>query len=94
MEIQELMKGHLCYTTSDNAEATLQYADVVVPVYTYTHQSCIHKYCDFHSWWTAVTWYLTNQVKSSWVLKNFATHALCYVMSWMTVDELRIAEVD
>ena len=39
------MKGHLCYTTRDNAQVTLQHAVVVVPVSTYTHKICIHKYC-------------------------------------------------
>ena len=34
MEIQTLMKGHLSYTTRDNAKVTLRYAVVVVPVST------------------------------------------------------------
>ena len=77
MEIQTLMKGNLCYTTRDNAEVTLRHVFVVVPVSTYTHQPCIHKYCDSHHWWTAVAWYLTDQEKSDRVLKKLATHALC-----------------
>ena len=94
MEIQTLMKGHFCYKNRDNVEVTLWRAVVVVTVSTYTHQLCIHKYCDFHSWWTAVAWYLADQVNSNWVLKKLATHTLCYVKSWMTVDESRKAEVD
>ena len=85
MEIQTFTKGHSCYTTRDNAEVTLKNVVVVVPVSTWTHQPCIHKYCDFHSWWTAVVWYLKDQVKSDRVLMKLATHALCYVESWMTV---------
>ena len=54
VEKQTLVKGHLCYTTRDNAEVTLRHAVVVVTVSTQTHQPCIHKYFDFHSWWTAV----------------------------------------
>ena len=94
MEIQTLMKVHSCYITRDNAEVTLRHVVVVVPVSTLTHQPCIHKYCDFHHWWTMVVWYLTDQVKSDRVLKKLATHALCYVKSWMTVDEPRTAELD
>ena len=81
-----MMKGHSCYTTCDNTELTLQNDVVVVPVSYYTHQTCIHKYCDLHSWLTAVEWYLTDQMKSERLLKNIATHMLCYVKSWMTVD--------
>ena len=88
------MKVHSCCTSCDNAELTLRHAVVVVPVTTYTHQPCIHKYCDFHSWWTAMAWYLTDQVKSDQVLKKLATLAFCSVKSWMTVDKPRIAEVD
>ena len=88
------MKGHLCYTTRDNAELTLWRAVAVVPVSNQTHQPCIHKYCDYHYWWTKVAWYLTDQVKSDQVFKNLATHALCYVKSCMNVDELRTAEAD
>ena len=94
MEIQTLMKGHSCYTTRDNAEVTLQHVVAVVPVSTYTHQPCIHKYCDLNYWWTAAAWYLSDQVKSKQVLKKLATHGLCYVKSWMNVDELRKAELD
>ena len=94
MEIQTLMKVHSCYTTHDNSEVTLQHAAVVEQVSTYKHQLCIHKYCDFHYWWTAVAWYLTDQVKSNKVLKKLETHALCYVKIWMTVDEPRTAELD
>ena len=50
VEIQKLMKGHLCYTTRDNAEVSLLHAFVIFMVSTYTHQPCIHKYCDFHYW--------------------------------------------
>ena len=82
MEIQKLMKVHLCYITCDNSQVTLR--NVVV----------VHKYCDFHYWWTAVAWYLTDQVKSDRVLKNLTTHALCYVKSWMAVDEPRTAVLD
>ena len=32
---QTLMKGHLCYTTRDNAQVTLQHVVLVVPVSTY-----------------------------------------------------------
>ena len=94
MEIQKLMKVHLCYTTRYNAEVTLRHYVVVVPVSTYTHQSCIYKYCDLHYWCTAVVWYLTDQVKSDWVLKNLATDTLCYVKSWMNVDKPSTAELD
>ena len=83
------MKCHLCYTTCDNAEVILRNAVVV-----YTHQPCINKYYDSRSWWTAVEWYLTDQVKSNQVLKNLATCALCYMKTWMNVDKLRTAEVD
>ena len=93
MEIQTLMKGHLCYITRDNAEVTLHNVVVVVPVSTYTHQPCIHKYCDFHYWWTAVAWHLTDQVKSDLVLKKLATNELCYVKIWITIDKNRTAEV-
>ena len=88
------MKGHLCYTTSDNAEVTLLHVVDVVMVSTYTHQPCIHKYCDFQYWWTAVAWYLMDQEKSDRVLKKLATHVLCYVKSWMTVGEPNTAELD
>ena len=77
VEIQTLMKGHSCYTTCDNSEVTLRHVVVVVTVSTYTHQPRIHKYCDFHYWWTAMVWYLTDQEKSGRVLKKLATHALC-----------------
>ena len=76
------------------AEVTLRHAVVVVTVPNWTHQPCIHKYCDSHSWWAAVAWYLTDQVKSKRVLKKLATHELCYVKSWMNVDKTRTAELD
>ena len=79
--IQTLMKIHFCYTNRDNYEVKLQHAIVVVPVETYTHQPCIHKCCNFHSWLMAVAWYLTYKVKSDQVLKKLATLALCYVKS-------------
>ena len=41
-----------------------------------------------------MAWYLTDKVKSDRVLEKLATRALCYVKSWMTVDELRTAELD
>ena len=88
------MKGHSCYTTCGNSEVTLRHDVVVVPVSTYTHKPCIHKYCDFHSWWTAVAWYLTDKVKSDQVLKNLATHALCYVKIWTTVEKPSTYELD
>ena len=91
MKIQTLTKGHLCYTTCDNDEVTLQHAVVVVPVSTSTHPPCIHKYYDFHYLWTAVAWYLTYQVKFNGLLKKLATHALCYVKIWMTVEKPRTA---
>ena len=94
MEIQTLMNGCLCYTARDNTELTLRHAFVVVPLSTYTHQPCIHKYCDFHYWWTEVAWYLKDQVNSNRVLKKLASHDLCYVKSWMTVDKPRTDEVD
>ena len=94
MEIQTLMKGHLCYTTSDNAEVTLRHDVVVLPVSNLTHQACIHKYYNLHYWWTALAWYLTDQVKSDRVLNKLATHVLCSVNSWMTVEEQRKYEVD
>ena len=77
VEIQTLMKGHSCYTTRNNYEVTLRHAVVSVFVSIQTHQPCIHKYCDFHSWWTAV--YLTDQVKSDQVLKKLVTLAFCSV---------------
>ena len=88
------MKGHSCYTNCDNAEVTLCYDVVVVPMSTQTHPPCIHKYCDFRSWWTAVTWYLIDQLKSDQVSKELVTLELCYVKIWMTVDKPRTAEVD
>ena len=88
------MQGRLCYTASDNAEVALRHSVVVVPVSTKTHQTCIHKYCDFHYWWTAMEWYLMDQVKSDWVFKKLATHALCYVKSWMNVDEPMTSDLD
>ena len=94
MEIKTLMKGNSCYTTSDNAEVTLQHAVVVVPVSSYINQPCIHKYCDLHDWWTELAWYLTDQVNSYQVLKKLATLELCYLKSWMIVDNMRTAEVD
>ena len=75
VEIQTLMKGHSCYTTRGNAEVTLRHFVVVVPVSTYTHHTYIHKYCDFHSWWTTMACYLTDQVKFDQMLKKLATHA-------------------
>ena len=81
------MKGHLCYTTRYNSGVTLRYDVVVFLVLTWTHEPCINKYCDFHYWWMAVAWYLTYQVKSNGVLKNIATHALCYVKICMTVEK-------
>ena len=58
---------HSCYTTRDNAEVTLRHAAVVVPVSNKTHQPYIHKYYNFRSWWTAVAWYLTDEVNSDWL---------------------------
>ena len=94
VEIQALMKGHFCYKTCDNAEVTLWYDVVVVPVSKQTHPPCIHKYCDLHSWWTAVALYLIDQVKSDQVLKKLANIVLCSVKSWMTVDKPRKYQVD
>ena len=88
------MKGNLCYTTCDNSEVTLHHSVVIVPVSTYTHQLCIHKYCDLHYWWTAVAWYLTDRVKSDQLLKKLVTLVLCSVKSWMNVDKPSTAEVD
>ena len=93
MEIQTFMKGRLCYTTSDNAEVTLRHAVFILLVSAYTHQLCIHKYLDFQYWWTAVAWYLTDEVKSNRILKKLVTHVLFYVKSWMTVDKPRTAEL-
>ena len=93
MEIQTFMKGSLCYTNRVNSELTLRHAVVVVPVSTYTHQTSIHKYCDFHSWWTLVVWYLMDQVNSDQVLKNLATLVLCSMKIWMAVDKQRTSEV-
>ena len=84
--MQKLMKGHFCYKTCDSSEVTLRHTVVVVPVSTYTHQLCIHKYCDFHYWWMAVSWYLTDQVKSDQVSKKIVTHVLCSMKSCMNVD--------
>ena len=92
--MQTLMKVRLCYTTRDNAEVTLRNDVVVVPVLTYTYQPFIHKYCDFRYWWAAVAWYLKDQVKSDRLFKKLATHALCYVKIWMTLDKPRTSEVD
>ena len=36
----------------DNAELTVCRAIVAVPVSTSTYPPCIHKYCNFCSWWT------------------------------------------
>ena len=89
-----MIKGRQCYTTCDNSEVTLWHTVVVVTVSTQTHPPCIHKYCDFCSWWTVVVWYLTNQLKSDQVLKKLVTMELCYVNIWMTVDEPRTANVE
>ena len=86
MEIQTLMKGRSCYTTRDNSEVTLWHSTFVVPVSHLTHPPCIHKYCDLISWWTAVAWYLMDQLKSDQVYKKLVTWTLCYVNSWMTVE--------
>ena len=94
MDIQTLIKGFSCYTTCDNAEVTLRHDVVFVPVSTYTHQPCIHKYCSFHSWWKAVACYFTDQVKSDQVMKKLANHAFCYLKIWVTVDEPGKSEVD
>ena len=94
MEIQTLMKGYSCYTAFDNAKLTLRQDAVVVPMSTYTHQLCIHKYCDLHYWWTVVAWYLTDQVKYDQVLEELADLALCSVKSWINVNEPKISEVD
>ena len=88
------MKGRSCYTTRDNSEVTLRHAVAVVPVPTYTHPPCINKYCDLHSWWTSLAWYLTDQMNSYQVSKKLVTLELCSVKIWMTVDEPRSAEVD
>ena len=88
------MKGHLCYTTRNNAEVTLRHTVVVVPLSTKTRQPCIHKYCDFYSWWKAVAWYLTDKVNYDQVLKKLETLLLCYLKIWMTVDKRRKDEVD
>ena len=94
MEIQTLKKGHSCYTTRDNTKVTLWNAVVViVPVSTYTHPPCIHKYCDLRYWWTLMAWYLTDQLKYDQVLKKLVTMVFCYVKSWMTVDKLMTDEV-
>ena len=87
MDIQTFMKSHSCYTTRVNSEVTLRHAVVVVPLSTYTHQTSIHEYCDFHYWWTAMVWYLMDQVKSDQVSKKLATLVLCSTKSWMTVDK-------
>ena len=94
MEIKKIMKGCLCYKNRDNAEVKLWNAVVVVPVSTWTNPPCIHKYSDFCCWWKTVVWYLTDQMKSEQVLKKLVTLALCYVKSWMAVDEPRTEEVD
>ena len=94
MKIQTFRRARYCYTTRDNSEVTLRHAVVVVPVSTYTHQLCIHTYCDFRFWWMAVAWYLMDQVKYYWVLEKLATSVLCYVKSWMNVEKLRTADVD
>ena len=94
MEIQTLMKGHLCYTTRDNTEVTLRHDVVVVPVSIYTHQLFIHKYCDLHSWWTEVAWYLMDRVNSDQVLKKLVTLPLCSVNRWMAFDKPRTAKMD
>ena len=93
VEIQILMRVHYCYTTRNNSEVTLRHAVVVMPDSTQTHQPYIHKYCDFHYWWTAVEWYLKDQLKANRALNKLATHVLYYVKSWMTVDEPRTAWV-
>ena len=41
-----------------------------------------------------MAWYLRDQVNSDRVLKKLATHVLCYVNSWMTVDEPGTSELD
>ena len=41
-----------------------------------------------------MAWYLTYQVKSKMLLKKLATHALCFVKIWMTVDKPSTAELD
>ena len=91
---KKIINGHSCYTTREYSEITLNNSVVIFLVSNYTHQPCIHKYCDFHYWWTAVAWYLTDQVKSDRLLKKLATHALCYVKSWITVDEPMIDELE
>ena len=88
------MKGRFCYTTRDNSEVKLRRMAVVVMVSTQTHQSCIHKYCDFNYWWTPVAWYLTDQKKYDRVLNKLVTHVLCYVKNWMTVGKRKTSEVD
>ena len=93
VEIQTLMKGHLCYTTRDNAELTLPHAISVVSVSKQTHQPCIHKYCDFHYWWTAVTWYSTYQEKSNQLLKKLVNMSLCSVKRLVIFDKPRTSEV-
>ena len=89
-----MIKVHSCYTTLDSSEVTLRHDVVVVLVSTYTHQSYIHKYCNLYSCWTAVAWYLTDQVKSNQVLKNFATLELFSVKSWIAVNKPRTDDVD
>ena len=79
MEIQTFMKGRSCYTNRDNTEVKLWHDAVVVPVSTWIHSPYIHKYCDFHSWWTAVELYLIDQLKSDQVSKNLVTQSLTHL---------------
>ena len=88
------MKVQSCYTTRGNAEVILWHAVVVVPVSNQIHSPCIHKYCNFRSWWTAEAWNLMYRLKSDQALKKLVTMALCYVKIWMTVDELSTYKED
>ena len=82
------MKVHSCYTTRDYAEVKFRRDVVVVLVSTETHQPCIHKYCDFHSCWTVVAWYLTDQVNSDRVLKKLATiRCVMWQAGWLLTNQ-------
>ena len=88
------MKGISCYITCDNDEVTLWRDVAVLSVSTLIHPPCIHKYFYLCSWWTAVAWYLKNKLKSDQVSKKLVNMDLCSVNNCMTVDKLRVAEVD
>ena len=60
---------------------------ILSTVSIYTHPPCMHKYCDFRSWWTAVAWYLTDQQKSDQVSRSlWLWRCVIWRAGWMLTN--------